>query len=660
MSAEQDTKVSTTPSSEKTDDVTTSGDVATTTDAPAEVTDTTEETAASDTPTEKTNTTEEKTTSTEQPPTGSPNPEQGQEQEQKQQSQPQETKTQEEQEAPKLNPEEETSKLEEKAFRFLAKQTHPVVIPSFATWFDISTIHEIEKRSLPDFFDDSSRYKSPKSYKDARDFIVNTYRLSPYEYLTVTAVRRNLAMDVASIVKIHSFLEKWGLINYQIDPRSKPFLIGPSFTGHFQIILDTPQGLKPLLPQKVVNKSSSISSPPSTTVHKEHEFDKMDIDTDDTATTTNNNTNDSTINQDTNKKQQLTSDLTQPSSQTSTTTETIKQKPLPFPVNLSLRKNFYDSVDDFNALQSQSKLSRQIQRTYICHTCGNDTMQVRYHNLRLKDANICARCFQEAHFGGNFQASDFIRLENNTDSNNNNNNSNSNSRHWSDQELLLLLEGLEMYEDQWDKIVEHVGGRKTLEDVVVKFLSLPIEDRYINDILKSEAGSKGLTKKPVSQIEAVDMAIRSLVSGQHKEVLDKSIPESSRRIADEYVRETQGIAQELVKLTLDKLEAKYEKLSKLEEALQRERTKYVQETEKLLSDRILLSKQIGELNTELAKMNISKKLVLFSDQVNSDIKLVDSETEKEEQTVAEGLKKVEIELEAISEKQPQAYKPWAL
>ena len=217
-----------------------------------------------------------------------------------------------------------------------------------------------------------------------------------------------------------------------------------------------------------------------------------------------------------------------------------------------------------------------------------------------------------------------------------------------------------MYEDQWDKIVEHVGGRKTLEDVVVKFLSLPIEDRYINDILKSEAGSKGLTKKPVSQIEAVDMAIRSLVSGQHKEVLDKSIPESSRRIADEYVRETQGIAQELVKLTLDKLEAKYEKLSKLEEALQRERTKYVQETEKLLSDRILLSKQIGELNTELAKMNISKKLVLFSDQVNSDIKLVDSETEKEEQTVAEGLKKVEIELEAISEKQPQAYKPWAL
>ena len=652
MSTEQDTKVSTTSTSEKTDGVATSADVAATTDTPTEVTNPTEEKTASDEPAEATNTTEEKTTSAEQPTSETPKPDQEQEQEQKQkqqsqpQSQPQETKAQEE--APKLSPEEETSKLEEKAFRFLAKQTHPVVIPSFATWFDISSIHEIEKRSLPDFFDDSSRYKSPKSYKDARDFIVNTYRLSPYEYLTVTAVRRNLAMDVASIVKIHSFLEKWGLINYQIDPRSKPFLIGPSFTGHFQITLDTPQGLKPFLPQKVVTSSPSTSSPPSsTTVQGEHELDKMDIDTDDNTA----NANDSTINQDTDKEPHLT----QQPSQITTTTTTIKQEqasPPPFPVNLSLRKNFYDSVDDFNALQSQSKLSRQIQRTYVCHTCGNDTMQVRYHNLRLKDANICARCFQEAHFGGNFQASDFIRLENN---------SSSNSRHWSDQELLLLLEGLEMYEDQWDKIVEHVGGKKTLEDVVVKFLSLPIEDRYIDDILKSEAGSRGPTKKSVSQIEAVDMAIKSLVSGQRKEVLDKSIPESSRRIADEYVRETQGIAQELVKLTLDKLEAKYEKLSKLEEVLQKERTKYIQETEKLLSDRILLSKQIGELNTELAKLNVSKKLVLFSDQVNSDIKLVDDETEKEEQSAAEGMKKkVEIELEAISVKQPQAYKPWAL
>lgn len=51
----------------------------------------------------------------------------------------------------KINYEQEAQKLEEKALRFLAKQTHPVIIPSFASWFDISKIHEIEKRSNPDF-----------------------------------------------------------------------------------------------------------------------------------------------------------------------------------------------------------------------------------------------------------------------------------------------------------------------------------------------------------------------------------------------------------------------------------------------------------------------------------------------------------------------------
>ena len=158
-------------------------------------------------------------------------------------------------ESPNINYEQQAQKLEDKALRFLAKQAHPVIIPSYASWFEFSEVHEIEKRSIPDFFDDSSRFKTPKAYKDSRNFMINTYRLSPYEYLTMTAVRRNIAMDVASIVKIHAFLEKWGLINYQIDPRSKPSLIGPSFTVHFQGILDTPQGLKPFVPSQIVTET---------------------------------------------------------------------------------------------------------------------------------------------------------------------------------------------------------------------------------------------------------------------------------------------------------------------------------------------------------------------------------------------------------------------
>lgn len=56
--------------------------------------------------------------------------------------------------------------------------------------------------------------------------MINTYRLNPHEYLTVTACRRNLAGDVCAIIRVHAVLEQWGLLNYQVDPDSRPSAIG--------------------------------------------------------------------------------------------------------------------------------------------------------------------------------------------------------------------------------------------------------------------------------------------------------------------------------------------------------------------------------------------------------------------------------------------------
>lgn len=113
------------------------------------------------------------------------------------------------------------------ARRYLASQTHPVIIPSHSSWFSLSTIHPIERRSLPEFFNSKNRSKVPAIYKDYRDFMVNTYRLNPSEYLTVTACRRNLAGDVCAIMRVHAFLEQWGLINYQVRVLS-PASFSPS------------------------------------------------------------------------------------------------------------------------------------------------------------------------------------------------------------------------------------------------------------------------------------------------------------------------------------------------------------------------------------------------------------------------------------------------
>ena len=106
--------------------------------------------------------------------------------------------------------------LDDLAKKYLAEQTQEVIVPSYAAWFAFDNVNDIEKKALPEFFSGRNRSKTPTVYKEYRDFMINTYRLNPGEYLTVTACRRNLAGDVCAIVRVHAFLEQWGLINYQV------------------------------------------------------------------------------------------------------------------------------------------------------------------------------------------------------------------------------------------------------------------------------------------------------------------------------------------------------------------------------------------------------------------------------------------------------------
>ncbi|VDM85022.1 unnamed protein product, partial [Strongylus vulgaris] len=124
------------------------------------------------------------------------------------------------------------------------EQTHYIVVPSYASWFDYNAVHQIEKRAVPEFFNGRNKSKTPEVYLSYRNFMVDTYRLNPFEYLSATACRRNLAGDVCSIVRVHSFLEQWGLINYQVDSDARPAPIAPPPTSHFMVLADTPTGVQ--------------------------------------------------------------------------------------------------------------------------------------------------------------------------------------------------------------------------------------------------------------------------------------------------------------------------------------------------------------------------------------------------------------------------------
>ncbi|KAI0981453.1 hypothetical protein GJ496_009338 [Pomphorhynchus laevis] len=221
----------------------------------------------------------------------------------------------------------------------IIQQTHHIVVPSFAAWFDYNSIHAIEQRALPEFFTNNSKTKSAEIYLSYRNFMVDSYRLCPSEYLTVTACRRSLAGDVCAVLRVHSFLEQWGLINYQIDCESKPSPVGPLCSSHFTVIADTPSGISPICHPK----SSDDSTP----------------------------------------------------------------------------------FLQFTDISNNSKEEEQN------HPKSKYELKVR-------------------------------------------------SKDWTNEETLLLLEALEMYKDDWNKVSSYVGSRNQ-DECILKFLQLPIEDPYIED-----------------------------------------------------------------------------------------------------------------------------------------------------------------------------------
>lgn len=77
-------------------------------------------------------------------------------------------------------------------------------------------------QSLPEFFCGKFPHKNPATYLDYRNYIIKLYRESPNAYLSATVCRKNLAGDVCSIIRLHAFLEHWGLINFNVQPHLKP------------------------------------------------------------------------------------------------------------------------------------------------------------------------------------------------------------------------------------------------------------------------------------------------------------------------------------------------------------------------------------------------------------------------------------------------------
>ena len=44
----------------------------------------------------------------------------------------------------------------------VTEQTHHIIVPSYSAWFDYNSLHAIERRALPEFFNGKNKSKSPE------------------------------------------------------------------------------------------------------------------------------------------------------------------------------------------------------------------------------------------------------------------------------------------------------------------------------------------------------------------------------------------------------------------------------------------------------------------------------------------------------------------
>jgi SWI/SNF related-matrix-associated actin-dependent regulator of chromatin subfamily C len=165
-------------------------------------------------------------------------------------------------------------------------------------------------------------------------------------------------------------------------------------------------------------------------------------------------------------------------------------------MNVELRQKVFEN--------STGKDTKQ----YHCTTCGADCTRERYHSVKTKNMDLCSLCYKEGRFPITNFRSDFIRYEpaaykHGTED----------ETKWSDEETLLLLEAIELYDDDWNTIAEYVGT-KTREQCIFYFLQLPIDEPYRSEIAEQEGTHSVLERKrtPFSQADNPVMSILTFLA----------------------------------------------------------------------------------------------------------------------------------------------------
>ncbi len=179
------------------------------------------------------------------------------------------------------------------------------------------------------------------------------------------------------------------------------------------------------------------------------------------------------------------------------------------------------------------------------------------------------------------------------------------------------MEGVELFEDDWEKIANHIGSR-TKEQSIAKFIQLPIEDKYlIKQLNDKKSVSKDSPKASSNTNDAVLKTIKFLIKNIDPELASKDLLQNDEDIQkavkltvgsiigqsqleqSSLQKDSSQLLENLVDLELSKVELKLNKLSILEKQLNAEKAELANQRKDILLDRLSLKKQSVSVRNKL-------------------------------------------------------------
>lgn len=133
--------------------------------------------------------------------------------------------------------------------------------------------------------------------------------------------------------------------------------------------------------------------------------------------------------------------------------------------------------------ESSQRTSQRLAQTQMCSQCGSTYSKMRYRN-KTNSTVFCLDCFHEQ--VNESAREDYILIDDRPEAI-----LKDDSNPWKQEETLRLIDAIEKFGDDWEKVAAAVGTRD-VESCILHFIRLPIEDAYYDTSSGFEKTQKDL------------------------------------------------------------------------------------------------------------------------------------------------------------------------